>query len=53
MIVVYCEGGDCQSSLLQAKRLSDEGFQDIRVMTGGWAEWKRTGLPAEKGDDQD
>lgn len=49
-LVVYCEGGDCQSSLALAKRLHDEGFKDIRVMTGGWEEWKRAGLPEEAGD---
>jgi rhodanese-related sulfurtransferase len=49
-LVVYCEGGDCQSSLALAKRLHDEGFKDIRVMTGGWAEWIKAGLPAETGD---
>lgn len=48
-LVVYCEGGDCQSSLLLAKRLHDQGFKDIRVMTGGWEAWARAGLPAEKG----
>ncbi len=52
-IVVYCEGGDCQSSLALAKRLHDEGFKDIRVMTGGWEEWEKAGLPEEKGDDQE
>jgi rhodanese-related sulfurtransferase len=49
-LVVYCEGGDCQSSLALAKRLHDEGFRDIRVMTGGWEEWKKAGLPEEAGD---
>lgn len=49
-LVVYCEGGDCQSSLLLAKRLHDKGFKDIRVMTGGWAAWKTAGLPEERGD---
>jgi rhodanese-related sulfurtransferase len=52
-LVVYCEGGDCQSSLLLAKRLRGEGFKDIRVMTGGWEEWKKAGLPEEKGDDKE
>jgi rhodanese-related sulfurtransferase len=52
-LVVYCEGGDCQSSLLLAKRLHDEGFKDIRVITGGWEEWKKAGLPEEKDDDQE
>ena len=49
-IVVYCEGGDCQSSLLLAKRLHGERFKDIRVMTGGWAGWQAAGLPEEKSD---
>jgi rhodanese-related sulfurtransferase len=52
-LVVYCEGGDCQASLLQAKRLHDQGFKDIRVMTGGWAGLQAAGLPQDKGDDQE
>ena len=48
-LVVYCEGGDCQSSLMVARRLHDQGFRDIRVMTGGWAEWAKAGLPQETG----
>ena len=52
-VVVYCEGGDCQSSLLLAKRLHDEGFRDVRVMTGGFDEWAKAGLPVEKGHGQE
>jgi rhodanese-related sulfurtransferase len=48
-VVVYCEGGDCQSSLSVAKRLQAKGFKDVRVMTGGWDEWVRAGLPGEEG----
>lgn len=48
--VVYCEGGDCQSSLALAKRLHEAGFRDVRVFTGGWDEWRAAGLPEEKGD---
>ena len=51
-LVVYCEGGDCQSSFLLAKRLHDEGFKDIRVMTGGWKAWQAAGLPEERGNGQ-
>ena len=53
VFVVYCEGGDCQSSLALARRLHDEGFRDIRVFTGGWEEWERAGLPAEKAEKRD
>jgi 3-mercaptopyruvate sulfurtransferase SseA len=38
--------------LTLAKRLHDEGFKDIRVLSGGWEEWKKAGLPKETGDDQ-
>jgi rhodanese-related sulfurtransferase len=53
ILVVYCEGGDCQSSLALARRLHDEGFRDIRVLTGGWAEWRAGGLPEEKAEKSD
>ncbi len=52
-LAVYCEGGDCQSSLLLAKRLSEAGFKDVRVMTGGWAEWTQAGLPEERAEKED
>jgi rhodanese-related sulfurtransferase len=53
VLVVYCEGGDCQSSLNLAKQLHDKGFMDIRVLSGGWEEWKKAGLPEETVDDQE
>jgi rhodanese-related sulfurtransferase len=53
VFVVYCEGGDCLSSLALARRLHDEGFRDIRVLTGGWAEWRAGGLPEEKSEKRD
>jgi len=52
-LVVYCEGGDCRSSLILARQLHDGGFKDIRVLGGGWEEWKKAGLPEETGDDQE
>jgi rhodanese-related sulfurtransferase len=47
-LVVYCEGGDCQSSLALARRLTDEGFKDVRVFSGGWAAWVKAGRPEER-----
>ena len=47
-VLVYCEGGACQSSLALAGRLHDWGFTDIRVFGGGWEEWTKAGLPEEK-----
>jgi rhodanese-related sulfurtransferase len=50
-IVVYCDGGDCQESLALAKVLHSQGHKNIRVFTGGWAEWLGTGHPTAKGYD--
>lgn len=47
-LVVYCEGGDCRTSLALAKIIHDRGYADIRVFTGGWSEWSAAGLPEEK-----
>lgn len=46
-LVVYCEGGDCQTSIALAKLFQTQGFRDIRVFSGGFAEWSASGLPLE------
>jgi rhodanese-related sulfurtransferase len=52
-LIVYCDGNECQSSVLLAKALAEYGFEDIRVFFGGWAEWVAAGLPlSEKNDSQ-
>jgi len=48
VLVIYCEGGDCQTSISLAKLIHDRGYQDIRIFSGGWAEWSAAGLPEEK-----
>jgi rhodanese-related sulfurtransferase len=47
LLVVYCEGGDCQTSTALARLIYDKGFRDIRVYQGGWTDWTAAGLPAE------
>ncbi len=47
IVVVYCEGADCGSSLGLARILADGGFADVRVVMGGWEEWLKAGLPVE------
>ena len=47
-LIVYCEGGDCQTSISLAKIIHDKGYKDIRIFAGGWAEWHAAGLPEER-----
>lgn len=48
VLVVYCEGGDCQTSVSLAKLVNERGFTDIRILSGGWGEWVAAGLPEEE-----
>ncbi len=50
-LVVYCDGNECQSSVLLAKALTEYGFEDIRVFFGGWDEWVAAGLPQSERND--
>jgi rhodanese-related sulfurtransferase len=50
-LVVYCDGNECQSSVLLAKVLAQRGFEDIRVFFGGWIEWVAAGLPQSERND--
>ena len=40
-LVIYCDGSDCQSSVLLAKALHGRGFLALKVFFGGWEEWLR------------
>jgi len=48
ILVVYCDGSECQSSIHLAKLLHEYGFRDIRVFFGGWRDWVDAGLPTMK-----
>jgi rhodanese-related sulfurtransferase len=46
-LVIYCDGSECETSLLLARTLQDEGYGNIKVFFGGIVEWKEAGLPIE------
>lgn len=43
-IIAYCDGSDCETSLLLAKELLELGYKDVKVFFGGWQEWQEAGL---------
>lgn len=47
ILVVYCDGEECQSSVHLGRKLSQMGYSQIKVFFGGWKEWKEAGLPVE------
>ena len=46
-IVVYCASTTCQNSHVAARRLSQLGYTNVAVYSGGKTEWQDAGLPLE------
>jgi rhodanese-related sulfurtransferase len=49
--VVYCSGGECETSLYLGRYLYDLGFPNIYVFYGGWSEWEDNNLPIVWGEE--
>jgi rhodanese-related sulfurtransferase len=48
LLVIYCDGAECNSSIELAVRLAKEGFRNVRISFGGWREWVEAQHPTEK-----
>jgi rhodanese-related sulfurtransferase len=46
-IVTYCACPQDQSSIAAAQILQAGGFRRVRVLQGGWNEWRKAGGPVE------
>ncbi|MCB0743005.1 MAG: rhodanese-like domain-containing protein [Ignavibacteriae bacterium] len=49
LIVVYCDGDDCDVSKRLAQELVELGYQETYVFLGGMKEWMEAELPINKG----
>jgi rhodanese-related sulfurtransferase len=47
-VIVYCASEACQNSHTAAKHLTELGYSDVSVYTGGKADWKQRGYCLEK-----
>jgi len=47
VVVTYCDGANCNSSIDLAARLYASGFVTVRIFFGGWEEWRARSLPTE------
>ena len=48
LLIVYCDGAECNSSIELAVKLMESGFTNVKVSFGGWQEWNSAKLPIEK-----
>jgi rhodanese-related sulfurtransferase len=48
LMVIYCDGADCNSSIELAVKLAKAGFKNTRISFGGWREWVEAKHPTEQ-----
>lgn len=51
-LIVYCNGGECEDSILLCRDLLEAGvdYEKLHLYLGGWTEWLARGMPSDKGD---
>ena len=49
-IIAYCDGTECETSLLLARELTGLGYTNVKVFFGGWQEWQDAELSVETGN---
>jgi len=47
ILVTYCDGIECNSSIELAAKLYEAGFSGVRIFFGGWTEWQQEHYPVE------
>jgi rhodanese-related sulfurtransferase len=51
LLIVYCDGDDCDTSKRLALQILKLGYANVYVYLGGMNEWKDAGLPIEKAEE--
>ncbi|MEI7731890.1 MAG: rhodanese-like domain-containing protein [Verrucomicrobiota bacterium] len=49
LLVLYCEGKECDLSHRLAATMRQQGYTNIHLLSNGWAAWRQAGLPTTKG----
>ena len=52
MVILYCDGDDCELSYDLALYMIQRGFRRVYDFQGGWEQWIASGLPEAKGEQQ-
>lgn len=47
LIVTYCSGEDCDTSILHGDELFQKGYKRVYIFHGGWNDWLDAGYPVE------
>lgn len=47
-LVIYCSGRECADSHAFATKLTEMGYENVKVFAGGFTEWEQEGFAVEK-----
>jgi rhodanese-related sulfurtransferase len=50
-IVAYCDGRDCDLSILLGDKLFETGYKEVYIFFGGWVDWQMANFPVD-GEDE-
>ena len=50
LLVTYCDGQECNSSLELALKLSEAGYSNVKIFFDGWRMWESHNNPMEKSE---
>jgi len=45
LLVVYCDGAECNSSIDLGRKLAAAGYANVKIFFGGWREWQMHNQP--------
>jgi len=46
-LVVYCDGRDCDLSIMLGDKLFEMGYKQVYIFFGGWIDWQDNNYPVE------
>ena len=46
-LVTYCDGGECDLSILLGDKLFEMGYKQVYIFFGGWIDWQENNYPIE------
>jgi rhodanese-related sulfurtransferase len=50
LIIVYCDGEQCDLSHDLKRALEQHDYQSVRILKNGWTVWREAGHPTQTGD---
>lgn len=50
-LILYCDCPNEEDSLDMGKQLQKWDLINVKILKGGWSQWRKLGYPAEKSDD--